>query len=264
VIASATVANRDIDVLCVSRIERGKNLPMIARALKVYRAKYPTPPVRMTLIAGRKGAFSAAGATAHEQEQLSRMREILGRPGDYIDFVECADHYHEMPAYYGRAKVLVLGALLEGKNRAINEALSCNTPVVCFQEFNQFARQGWPVFPEGAGAYAIFDPESLADTLHSILTEPRRVQPRCEYLRVNGRRNFLRRCLDVVGYYAKALPEFAAGLHDENLWLDLAVHDNYGVSLLEFLYGVRRDISVAVGHQNVAQAAAYFADVVGN
>src|SRR6266404_3646969 len=130
---------KDIDVLCVSRLQDVKNLAMIARALKIYRSKYGNL-IRMTLITGHRNGVAANRLPQYARKQLADLGGILGRLEDYIDIHGYVDHWTELPKYYTRARVFVLGSLIEGKNRGIGEALSCDLPIACFREFNQFAR----------------------------------------------------------------------------------------------------------------------------
>lgn len=115
-----------------------------------------------------------------------------------------------------------------------------NTPVVCFREFNQYIRDETPPFPVGAGLVAAsFDAESLADTIHEVIQNQGDFRPRLEYLKVSGRTHFFSRCIDCFGehYYAENLQDFSPGQHVMNLWLDLAIQQNYELSLNNFIYG---------------------------
>jgi glycosyltransferase involved in cell wall biosynthesis len=252
--APVPVRRKDIDLLCVSRLSELKNLPLIASALKIYRQKYPLEPIRMTLITGNKWGYAPEQLGKHAAEELQRIERVLERSADYIDFVPHANHWKEMPHYYSRARALVLGSLIEGKNRSINEALCCNLPVICFEEHNQFARQGFPVFPERAGVYAAYDAEALADAIHLVLSNGEEFSPRLSYLGRGGRRGFLNQCIDAIPYYRDALPDHTPSRHTENRWLDVAVHQNYGVSLHDFLYNNTLGIAYLSGLQGIGRA----------
>jgi glycosyltransferase involved in cell wall biosynthesis len=254
------VIERDIDLLCVSRLHLMKNLPMIASALLVYRQKYSSEPIRMTLIAGKPAAYEQRQMSEMEREEYTRISAILGRPEDFIDFVDAAEHHREMPTYYARARAVVLGSLLEGKSRCINEAQSCNTPVICFEALNQFARGDAPSFPPEAGLTSAYDAEALADVIHTVLHHEGSFRPRASYLRTNGRRNFLGRCLDSIEYFQQTIPALSEGDACRNIWLDLAVHDNYGVSLHDFLYGRLPWISHASGLDHVEHLATFYSE----
>ncbi|MBY0404436.1 MAG: glycosyltransferase [Cyanobacteria bacterium] len=238
---------RDIDVLCVSRFQDLKNIPMLAKGLKVYRQKYPQQPIRMTLVVGNQYEVNLDDFRGkHSIIAYQEMEEILVNPQDYIDFVPSLKWYQEIYAYYHRAKVCVLGSLFEGRNRSIHEAMMCNTPVVCFQAFNQYARGKTPILPEGGGTYAQFNPESLADTLYETLHTDKHFTPRKAFLKQYGRMNFLNHLLEDLPYYHETLPGFisknkgedvsSVPPHSDNIWLQLAVHDNHQMSLSQHLY----------------------------
>ena len=237
-ISPKNVPEKDIDLLAVARISEEKNLPTIAKALKVYRQKYPQKPIKLTVITGHD--FDPSNLNTLDEYALNEWRQIetiLTNPFDYINLLPRVDYYREMPVYYSRAKAFVLGSLLEGKNRSIMEAMCCNVPVICCQEFYQYARGDSPVFPEGAGLYAKFDPESLADTIYTVLENLTEFKPRYQYLKHCGRKNFFNTCIDSFPYYQHNIPDYKPGDAINNLWLDLAVQQNYQVSLNSFLYG---------------------------
>jgi glycosyltransferase involved in cell wall biosynthesis len=250
------VLERDIDLLCVSRLHSLKNLPVISGALKIYRRKYSN--IRMTLIAGRPGAYSRHQMSPVERDQFQQMEMRLGCLADYVDLVEHARHFQELPRYYGRARAVVIGSLLEGKNRSLNEAQSCNTPVICFEELNRYARGSARSFPEGAGLTSPFDEEALADTVHKLLLNQADFRPRAAYLRDNGRRNFVSNCLRSVPYFKDVVPDLDLSDCWGNLWIDLAIQDNYGCSLYDFVYGRQIALSHVKGLERIGAAAEYY------
>jgi glycosyltransferase involved in cell wall biosynthesis len=268
---------KDFDVICVSRLHDLKNLPLIASALKVYQRKYR--PIRMALVAGKEFDLNFKGLDPEEQAELRKVEEILEHPHDYIEFIPRVKYFEQLPGYLSRSRLYVLGALLEGKNRALYEAMSCNTPVVCFRQFNQYARGDEavsgqrsavshasgpertraPAFPEGAGLYAPeFDAESLADTFHEVLQNETSFHPRRRFLEVSGRKNFFNQCVDAFPYYRTELPDHRAGQHVQNLWLDLAVQANYQLSLLDFLYDRNPRLSRLHGVQTIDEILAFY------
>jgi glycosyltransferase involved in cell wall biosynthesis len=226
---------KDIDVLCVSRLQDVKNVRIIARALAIYRRKYPGT-IRLTLITGHRKGISLDTLPPYAVEQYLAIEKILGDVDTYIDLIGYVNHFTELPKFYSRSKVFVLGSLIEGKNRSIAEAMSCNVPVVCFSEFNQFARQGHPIMSAEAGICCTFDPEHLADAIHLVLQNSEIFSPRLSYLRGSGRRNFLNQCIDFIPYYREALPGFVPGQHVQNHWIDAALQHTYGMDLLSFIY----------------------------
>jgi glycosyltransferase involved in cell wall biosynthesis len=234
--AQVPFQKREIDVLCVSRLHDLKNIPLIAEALKIYRQKYH--PLRMVLILGKDVGLNLSGFTEGEREQWRKIESVLTHPFDFVEIVPKANHAKELPRFYSRSKLCVLGSLFEGKNRSLHEAMCCNTPVVCFQELNQYIRGITSPFPTGAGLAAPhFTAEALADTFHEVLQNHGDFHPRRRYLEVSGRKNFFNRTLDCFSsYYESLVPEFCRGHHVTNLWLDLAVQYNYELSLQDFVY----------------------------
>lgn len=255
--APVPVPAKDIDVLCVSRLHDVKNVPMLAKALRTYRRKYGRA-IRMTLVLGKRGTAGLDNLTAHEAQQWRQVEAILGRPEDYLEVVGHVEH-RDLVKYYCRARVVVLGALLEGKSRVLSEAMACDTPVVCFEEFNRYARNGSDAIPAGAGLYASFDAESLADTLAAVLADGGDFTPRHSYLRSSGRMRFVNRCLDALPYYRSELPEFEPNAHDRNVWLDLAVQHTYGRSFHDFVYQSDGPLHRTHGVKGVARAIDYLA-----
>lgn len=231
---------RDLDLICVTRLHDLKNIPFLATVLKTYREKYPQKKIYLTLVVGKSFDINLTGLSEHEQSQFKAFETILEHPNDYIRFIPKADFWRELAELYSRSKICVLPTLIEGKNRSLQEAMLCNTPILCNFEYNQYIRGETPIVPEGAGLYAVFDPEVWADKIHYILNHPDEFEPRRKYLEVSGRRNFLNIALDRLPYYAENLPGYVkGGEHCENLWLDLAIQDNYQSSLHEFLHGLR-------------------------
>jgi glycosyltransferase involved in cell wall biosynthesis len=247
---------KDIDVICVSRLDICKNLPVIAEALKVYRQKYGKP-IRMTLAVGKNFDANLNGLLDYEKAEMRKIEEVLIHPHDYIDFVQYMDP-RSLLELYSRSRLCVLGSLIEGGNRSLREAMCANTPVVCFKEFNQYARGSDWIFPEGAGLYADFGAEPLADAIHQILAEKVDLKPRMHYLRHRGRKHFLNKCIDSVPYFATAIPGYGPGQSQSNEWLDLAVQAQYQLSLIDFLYDKNRLISYPYGLEQVHQIIGFY------
>jgi glycosyltransferase involved in cell wall biosynthesis len=236
VIAPQPVPEKDIDILCISRLNPIKNIPFVAEALKIYRKKYPPPNIYMTLIVGKNFDENLEGLDRVEKGELKAVEDILGKTSDYINLVPKADFYKELPTYYSRSRSFLLASLIEGKNRTLSEAMSSNIPVICFDAFNQYTRGDAPAFPEGAGEYAPFDPEGLADSIHHVLHHSEKYTPRKRYLQNSGRWRFFNTCVDSFPYYEKSLPDYQRGNHFHNVWLDLAVQAQYQMSLHEYIY----------------------------
>lgn len=229
---------KDVDITCVSRLDACKNLPLLAEALAVYRKKHTASTTRMVLVVGKDFDMNHTGLSQDELTEIRKIETILTHPSQYIEFRPRVN-YREMPDLYASSKVYVLGSLIEGKNRGIHESMSCNTPVVCFKDYNKFVVGEDMLFPEGAGLMAeTFDAECMADTLHTALENYDDFKPRQRYMEHYGRKRFFNRLMDCFGdYYSKIIPDFTpGGRHHENIWLDLAVQANYQLGLVDFIY----------------------------
>ena len=236
IIAPTWATPKDIDILCVSRISSVKNLPMLVEALKKYREKYGTK-LKATLITGNENL----NFSDDEKAIISKLESIAGGENELkelLEFVGRVGHGDELPKYYTRSKLVVLTSIYEGKNRTINESLCCNTPVIVFKDLSKYTRGNDKAFPDGGGLYVPeYTAESLCDTIHQALSNLEQFTPRRSYLTYNGRKNFLNRCIDSIPYYRENLPEYEPGKAMENIWLDLAMQENYQLSLNDFLYG---------------------------
>ena len=255
-------ASMQFDVVCVSRMQELKNIPLIASALKIFRQKHY--PIRMVLIPGKPFGLNLHGLTEHELAIWRQVEEILVHPHDYIELVPQAQYGTELPKYYANAKLCVLGALIEGKNRSIYESAMCDTPVVWFEDFNKFARGRCHPLAEGAGRAAPhFDAESLADTFFDVLDNRTEFKPRKSVLEVSGRKNFLSKIIDSIPYFESRLPDFGPGRHFTNLWLDLAIQDNYHLNLHDFTYDKSCAHSWARGLQQIDKMMRIYFDHCG-
>ena len=224
---------KDIDILYVSRISAVKNVPVLIEALKIYRQKYGVK-LKVTMILGA----SADNANPNAQKILQEIKDKFGDINEYVTLINNVE-YKDMCNYYSRAKFMVLTSLIEGKNRTIQEAMSCNTPIIVFKDHNKWARGPHEIVYENAGLYVPeFSAEALADTLHDGLTDyDGKFTARRSYLKYNGRKNFINTCIDSIPYFRENLPEYQQGRIQDNLWVDLAMQDNYQQSFNDFLYG---------------------------
>jgi len=228
---------KDIDVYCVGRLSELKNLNMFARALKVYHQKYGKK-LNAVLVTGTDGKED------FEKEELRKIQNELGVIEDYLEIRNHVD-YGEMAKMYTGSKLVVLPSLLEGKNRVIQEAMCCNTAVVTFKDLNQYSRGNSPIFCGGAEGGLMapeFDAESLADTIHWGIINNGAFKPRRNYLKYNGRLNFINKFIDAIPYFRENLPEYTPGAIEKNAWVDLAMQDNYQLSFIDFLYGKNNTI----------------------
>lgn len=243
---------KDIDILCVSRVSNVKNLPMLLRALKRYHEKYKKR-LKATLITGvRDKKFNES-----EKEILKALELEFGGKRElnkYIKIIGRVPHGYELNTYYTRSRFVVLTSIYEGKNRTINEANLCNTPVIVFKDLSKYTRGDDRAFAPNAGLYVPeFTPESLCDTIREGMLNQDKFTPRRSYLEVNGRLNFLNKCIDSIPYYRENLPEYVPGRIQDNLWLDLAMQANYQLSFNQFLYGANTAIHhVKLHEENTA------------
>lgn len=225
---------RDIDLLSVSRLSALKNVPLLIETLKIYQDKY-NKKLNVVLLLG----LSSDNKTDHAKQILNDIKNRFGDINNYVTLIDNVDYYTKMPEYYSRAKFTVLTSLIEGKNRTIQESMACNTPVIVFKDHNKWARGPHELFYENSGLYVPeFSAESLADTIHDGLTNYNgRFFPRRNYLKNNGRMNFVNKCIDSIPYFRENLPEYKEGRIQDNLWVDLAMQANYQQSLHDFVYG---------------------------
>ena len=241
---------KEYDVICVSRMQSLKNLPVVAEALKIYRKKYGI--VRMLYIPGANFDRNLKGLSEHERSVWRQVERTLVHVSDYIDIIPRAEYRTELPKYYSMAKICVLGSLVEGKNRSIYEAAMCDTAVVWFDGFNRYIRGGQNPLAEGAGIAApCFGAESLADTFHLALSNLGEFNPRLSVLSVSGRKQFLQRLLSSFPHYAATVPFYADGDAITNTWLDSATQYNYAMSLNDFTYDRECSYSWAQGLKQI-------------
>ncbi len=255
---------KTIDIFCVSTAFPVKNVPLFAQALKVYEKKYGHR-LKVVYTIGdhdakrnEDGSFDYSGVSDYSKNVLREVDAVLGDMQSYIDFYPYIDYY-TLPTYYSAAKCGVLASLIEGKNRFINECISCNTPIIIFKDLNKFSRSNTPAFFGNAGeCVPEFSAESLADTIHKVLMNPSAYEPRQNYLKYNGRRNFINTMLWEIPYYRENLPEFAAGDALNNDWLNKACIDNYEIDYESFLYDKNFHISNIVGLDNIRPLLQYY------
>jgi glycosyltransferase involved in cell wall biosynthesis len=227
-------AAKDIDVLTVARMDPVKNIPLIAQALKIYRQKY-ADWIYMTHIVGN-GQQGQKRYITNEIE--SSVLQILGHPEDYIHLVPYANR-DELAYYYSRAKVVVLASLIEGRNRSVLEAISCDTPFICFKQFNQYIRGDDLAFPQGAGIYCDYGSESLADAIYYVIHHQEHFTPRYSFLKSGGLKGFFNKIIDAIPYYKDNLPDYQEKRHFDNVKIDMAIQRMYGKSIYEYLYNDR-------------------------
>lgn len=236
---------KTIDLLFVSRVTRMKNLPMLIEAIQIYEKKY-NYKLKVTMVQGTPSDNQTTGA----KNILNEIKLKYGELENYINVVDKVP-YSQMSKYYTSAKFTILTSLIEGKNRALHESMSCNTPVIVFKDHNKYARGEHELFYENSGLYVNeFSPEALADVIYDGLSNyDGRFFPRRAYLKHNGRKNFINKCVDSIPYFKENLPEYTFGAIQDNLWVDLAMQDNYQISFNDFLYGKNLAIQQVKVHE---------------
>lgn len=263
-IAPTSNTPKTIDVFSVSTPFPVKNLPIIAKALLAYEKKYGRI-LKMTYAIGQRctkkredGSLDYSALGDYGKKQLELVDEILGDTKKYIDFVPYIE-YNDLSRYYTSSKCSVLGSLIEGKNRFISESMSCDTPIIVFKDFNKYSRGGYPVFFGNSGEYVPeFTPESLADTIHKVITNQEAYEPRKNYLMHSGRKNFINTVVDSIPYYRENIPDYEPGRLLDNVWLDLACWDNYHMSFYDLLYGKNTSLTYIAGVNNIENILKFY------
>lgn len=263
-IAPAFNVFKTVDVFCVSTAYPVKNIPIIAKALKVYEQKYKRRlKVQYAigsndLIVNPDKTIDVSKLRYDAKEQLEQVMEILGEYNQYIEFFPFIK-YSELPKYYTSAKCCVLASLLEGKNRFISEAMSCDTPIIVFKDFNKYSRGDYPIFFNNSGEYVPeFSAESLADTIYKVINNQEKYHPRKNYLIYGGRTNFVNLIVDKIPYYKNNLPSYQKNGVMTNLWVDLAMQANYQLSTYDFIYGKNTAIQHVRGMKNIESLVKFF------
>lgn len=233
---------KDIDVLVVSRLSLMKHLPFLAKSILALRKRNP---------AKRYHVFWANPAKGEQWRRTSGrtiMQEIARILGNVEDYIELAGRIEpaDMSALYARARSFVLTSTVEGKNRAMSEALLCDVPAVVPDDFNAAARNGQPLLPPNCGLTPPRDPELFAAALEQVVESYGDFSPRAEYLKVSGRMNFFWDCVLSFEHFSSQIP--GTTLEERQRWLDAAIEANYGISLVDFLYGSQSKSPVAERH----------------
>lgn len=248
---------KDIDVLCISTLLDSKNLHILAKALKIYHEKYGYKLKTTLVTGGLKENFSE-----REAYVINKMSEAVGgveKLKEYIKFISFAQYGIELNTLYSRSKCTVLTSIFEGKNRSLSESICCNTPVVVFKDLCKYTRGKEEIFPENAGIYVEeFSAEALAEKLHYMMEHYKEFTPRYGYLKNNSRLKFLNKCIDAIPYYRENLPEYEPGRIQDNIWVSLAVTDNYQMSFMDFLYGASFYLQNATINQNLTKIIDFY------
>ena len=103
-----------------------------------------------------------------------------------------------------------------------------------------------------------FTPDSLADTIHKVITNPNKYEPRKNYLKYNGRKKFINTITDSIPYFRENIPDFEYGKIQENLWVDYACQKDYQLSYHDFLYGKNFAIEHVRGLKNIESLIKFY------
>ncbi len=257
---------KDHDIIVVSRISEKKNLFLLAEALKCYRAKYKKD-IKLLWITGREFDNQLNGLNDEEKSIIGQMLKIFNSDYQYVSMLGLVD-YNDMPKQYARAKICVLTSLLEGKNRSIREAMSCNVPVLLFNDYIKYIRQEHDIIPNfenNAGKKVEeFSAEALADGIEFMLNNIDSFKARKTYLESHGRINFFNKVLDAFPYYKENIPNYEDEKAFNNKWLDLAICENYNISLNDFLYSRNAKLQAAKGLDNIWKLLEIYAKLFRN
>jgi glycosyltransferase involved in cell wall biosynthesis len=249
---------KDIDVLCVARLHDLKNLPNVARALKVYEKKYHQQ-LKAVFVIGKDFDLNHEGLDSHERDQLRQIEQTLIHVSDYIHFVPRAEYFTELQGIYDRSKCFTLASLIEGKNRGIREAQLHNVPVLAYNAHNQWARGNDVVFPNQCGILVDYDDEAMADGWRLLFEHSHDWAVRQNTLDWMSRKQFANVCLSQLDYYFNTLPEqMTASTPADTLWLDCAMVDNYELSYHDFLYDKQPGLSNLQGLESIQQTFNFY------
>lgn len=249
-----------IDVFCLSSPFPVKNLPIIAQMALVYEKKYNR---RLKIVIGmgsneiklnKDGSINYKESVSPDFSELKKIDEILNHNTQaYIEFIPHIK-YQDLPKYFGMSKCGVLASIFEGKNRFVHESMAGNVPIVVFKDYNKFIRGKTPVFYSKCGEYVPnFTPEALADTIHKVLMNQHKYEPRKVYLEHNGRINFIKKVVQYMPYYQEKIPNLEGYDLVHNKYFNKLMKFNYGITLEEFIYDKEPMLSGGVGVKNVLE-----------
>lgn len=219
----------DIDVLVVARDVPEKRLDLLVEAIELVSRRLSAP-------------LKVAWITAHPHSPEGHALAAL------CDHVGPAEYWTQMPGWYRRSKVLVVAAGDEGKSRAMAEAMACDCPVVCFEDYGRPSRGETPVLPSGAGVVAKDrQAGALADALLETFELRSALTPRRGWLEISGRGSVIDACyrasLDAQRSFAQAgsLPSVRSS------WLDAACWKTHGHSFHDQIHERDGVTSLATG-----------------
>ena len=116
--------------------------------------------------------FTGLGAHVKNRPLAEKIMELLRRqmPKVRLEVMEGVPH-HKLNHYYNAADAMLLTSRHEGSNNSLKEAMACNLPIVATNCGDTLER-----LREVRPSYVVdsFDPEEIADKLHSVLQQGKR------------------------------------------------------------------------------------------
>ena len=71
-------------------------------------------------------------------------------------------------------------------------------------------------------------------------------------------KNFINKIADCIPYFKENIPNYNEGKFHENLWIDLAIQENYQICYHDFLYDKNPAISHVRGIENIDSLIKFF------
>ena len=238
---------RDIDVLTVGRVNEGKNIDILLKALMYIDKKYNKKLHAVWLV----------GSNIEEQKDRKAYQDLLSiagseeKFGEYIEIIPKVD-YQNLYMLYSRSKLTSLTSIFEGKNRSIQESLLCNTPVICFSCFNQYIRGNTPILPEGCAYYVDeFSPEAFGEKLYGLIDSGEiNYNTRESALKHFGRAKGVENIVKSIPYFQENIPGLFEEEFLDNRFLNQNIYNTIGKSLQQFLYDAAPTMTDFISEQN--------------
>ncbi len=148
--------NDPLRLLHVGSLSERKGVHRLVEGMEVWAARNPARPIQVTFVGDGPLRASLQARTQRSNVQIEWTGSIP---------------YHELPAWYGRADVLLFPSLGDEWGLVVNEALAAGVPVVG----SSYAQAVEELVRDGANGW-IFQPAdaiAIASTLDRVLNTPR-------------------------------------------------------------------------------------------